>query len=102
VLGWERVKVPAGEFDALKVERRVFVGYWESVIRGSSVIHEYEWYAPAVKWAVRREAMASYFSYSGDAAGAQPFRRVAGDESGGPQFLRGDWLIHELASFTVR
>jgi hypothetical protein len=24
------------------------------------------------------------------------------DQSGGPKFLRDDWLVHELASFSVR
>lgn len=103
VLGWERVRVPAGEFDALKIERRVYIGYWESPMRGNSVIQEYEWYAPAVKWAVKREAMASYLSYSGENKGDSGFVRVGdGDQSGGPRFLRDDWLIYELASFTVR
>jgi len=103
VLGWERVKVPAGEFDALKIERRVFIGYWESTFRGNSVIQEYEWYAPAVKWAVKREAMASYLSYVGENSEHSGFLRVGdGDQSGGPKFLRDDWLIYELASFKVQ
>src|SRR5688572_26224184 len=34
VLGWERVKVPAGEFDALKVERNVYIEYYEYSVRG--------------------------------------------------------------------
>ncbi len=41
VLGWERVKVPAGEFDALKIQRIVTIGYWESMTRGTSYIKEY-------------------------------------------------------------
>jgi len=103
VLGWERVRVPAGEFDALKVERRVFIGYWESTFRGNSVIQEYEWYAPSVKWVVKREAMASYLSYVGENTEDSRFMRVAdGDQSGGPKFLRDDWLVYELASFSVR
>jgi len=103
VLGWERVKVPAGEFDALKIERRVFIGYWESAFRGNSVIQEYDWYAPSVKWIVKREAMASFLSYVGENMGNSALRRVAdGDHSGGPKFLRDDWLLYELASFKVR
>lgn len=56
VLGWERVKVPAGEFDTLKIRRVVFFDYWEFTVRGRSEIIEYEWYAPATKQAVRRES----------------------------------------------
>jgi hypothetical protein len=103
VLGWERVRVPAGEFDALKIERRVYIGYWESTYRGQSVIQEHEWYAPSVKWAVKREAMASYLSYVGENKGDSGFLRVTdSDQSGGPKFLRDDWLVYELASFSVR
>src|SRR5262249_43114990 len=100
VLGWERVKVPAGEFDALKVERRVFIGYWEPAYRGNSVILEYEWYAPAVKWAVKREAMASFLSYTGQYSSvAADFLKVAGsgkDGGGGPRVLRDGWLVFAL------
>ena len=107
VLGWERVRVPAGEFDALKIERRVSIGYWEYSTRGGSMIREYDWYAPSVKWAVKREAEAMYLSYTGFHAAADPgFLRVAdgGDRSddGGPKYLRDDWFVYELASFSVR
>ena len=40
VLGWERIRVPAGEFDALKVHRRVFLDYWRQNVRGQSIIEE--------------------------------------------------------------
>jgi hypothetical protein len=67
------------------------------------VIQEYDWYAPSVKWVVKREAMASFLSYVGEYTGDSALRRVAdGDHSGGPRFLRDDWLIYELASFKVR
>lgn len=104
VLGWERVKVPAGEFDALKVRRYVFFDYWEHTVRGRSEIVEHEWYAPAVKQAVRREATAKYLSYLlGE--GHTGFVRVRGGDrggDGGPTFVQDDWLIYELASYSVR
>ena len=107
VLGWERVKVPAGEFDALKIERLVSIGYWEYMTRGSSMIKEYDWYAPSVKWAVKREAEAMYLSYTGmHAAADSGFVRVGTgggrDGGGGPKYLRDDWFVYELARFTVR
>jgi hypothetical protein len=105
VLGWERVRVPAGEFDALKIQRIVTIGYWESMTRGSSYIKEYDWYAPSAKWAVKREAEAMYFSYTGMHAAADGgFVRVGGGgrDGGGPKYLRDDWFVYELAGFKVR
>ncbi len=103
VLGWERVKVPAGEFDALKIERIVYLGYWEQGRRGQSVIKEYEWYAPSVKWAVKREAMASYLLYVGGTTSRSGFLRVDDSDSHGmPRYVLDDWLVYELVSHTVR
>jgi hypothetical protein len=96
--------VPAGEFDALKVDRRVFFDYWEYAVRGRSVIHEVEWYVPTIKQSVRREASSRYLSISG--AWRDPgFMRVRGggrDNDGGPRYVLDDWLIYELASYSVR
>ena len=100
VVGWERVKVPAGEFDALKVVRGVYVDYWEQSVRGSSNIFETEWYAPAVKQSVRREASSRYWSWLG--ANDSGFVRVRGKDGGGPQWLLDDWLVYELVSYTPR
>ena len=100
VIGWERVKVPAGEFDALKVVRGVYVDYWEQSVRGSSSIFETEWYAPAVKQSVRREASSKYWSWLG--ANDSGFVRVRGKDGGGPQWLLDDWLVYELVSYTPR
>lgn len=121
VLGWERVRVPAGEFDALKVERNVYFEYYVSAIRGRSEIREFEWYAPAVKQSVRREASSRYLSISGawrdpgfmyvkggsrDArdSGNRGFVRSRGgrDDDGGPRYVLDDWLIYELVSHSVR
>ncbi len=89
VEGWERVKVPAGEFDAVKIRRAVFFDYWESEVRGRSEIVEHEWYAPAIKQAVRREGRSKYLS----ALYAHDF---------GMSWVRDDWLIAELESYSVR
>jgi hypothetical protein len=103
VLGWERIKVPAGEFDAIKVKRTVFFDYFESQVRGRSEILEYEWYAPAVKQAVRREASAMYLSFLyGDMGSHASLRAVPRGNDGGPRFVRDDWLISELVAYSVR
>jgi hypothetical protein len=104
VLGWERVKVPAGEFDALKIERIVYIEYFEYAVRGRSVIREHEWYAPAVKQSVKREARSSYLSYLAGAAGDSGFVRVRGGDrnDGGPRYVLDDWLVYELTTHSVR
>ena len=100
VIGWERIKVPAGEFDALKIVRTVYVDYWEISVRGSSRIIEQEWYAPAVKQSVRRETTSRYWSWLGGLDDG--FVRVRGRDGGGPQWLQDDWLVYELVSHTAK
>jgi hypothetical protein len=100
VIGWERIKVPAGEFDALKIVRVVYVDYWELSVRGSSRIIEQEWYAPAVKQSVRRETTSRYWSWLGELDSG--FVRVRGKDGGGPQWMQDDWLVYELVSHQAR
>lgn len=103
VLGWERVKVPAGEFDALKIERNVYIEYWEYAVRGRSIIREFEWYAPAAKQSVRREARSRYWSFLAGDPSESGFVRVRGDrDDGGPRYVLDDWLVYELVSLSVR
>jgi hypothetical protein len=52
VIGWETVRVPAGEFKALRVERRMWLGDWDQ-FRGETWRAETEWYAPDVKGPVK-------------------------------------------------
>ena len=102
VLGWERVKVPAGEFDALKIRRVVFLEYYESNVRGRSEIVEIDWYSPAVGQSVRRDYTARYLSfiYGENESGLLKVRGRGG--GGGPRFIRDDWLIYELADYSAR
>ena len=102
VLGWERIKVPAGEFDALKIKRVVFFDYLEHTVRGRSEILEHEWYVPAIKQAVRREATAMYLSYLYGGGGSSGFLHAGRRDGGGPRFVRDDWLIWELVNYSVR
>lgn len=90
VLGWERVRVPAGEFDALKIERAVFAGNMEGY-RTQEEIKETDWYVPSVRRAVRTSADSQHFDTSmggGDGGGEYPLR------------VRGDFLIAELVSYS--
>ena len=103
VLGWERVKVPAGEFDTLKVRRVVFLQYYESNVRGRSEIVETEWYAPALNVTVRREASARYLSFHAESeSGFLRVRGMGGDGGGGPRIVPDDWLIYELTEYSAR
>jgi len=100
VLGWERGKVPAGEFDALKVRRHVILDYYAQHDRGQSVIMETDWYAPAVNQVVRRETTSQYLKLV--QMEAPRFIRVSGDDpSDGdklPRYEQDDWLVYELVS----
>lgn len=52
VHGWETIKVPAGEFRAMKVERTMYLGDYDS-FRGITQRTETEWYAPDIRGAAR-------------------------------------------------
>jgi hypothetical protein len=97
VLGWERIRVPAGEFDALKVRRYVFLDYWRSKVRGQSIIREDEWYAPSLGKIAKRETTSRYldgrFALADDGI---VLTRDRGDD--GPRYVQDDWLIYELVS----
>ncbi|MCL4802099.1 MAG: hypothetical protein KJ025_21080 [Burkholderiales bacterium] len=60
VVGWETVKVPAGEFRALRIERRIDLGDFDP-FRGPTLRWETEWYAPDVKGAVKLQVIEEYF-----------------------------------------
>ena len=90
VLGWERVRVPAGEFDALRIQREVFAGNMEG-FRTQEEIRETDWYVPAVRRAVRTRGNSQHFDSSrggGKGGGEYPLR------------VRGDFLIGELVAYS--
>jgi hypothetical protein len=102
VLGWERIKVPAGEFDALKVKRVVFFDYQEFAVRGRSETVEYEWYAPAVKQSVRRESFGDYFAYIYLNRTSGGLMRAQFSEGSTAGYVKDEWVISELTAYTVR
>jgi hypothetical protein len=86
VTGTEKIRVPAGEFDTLKIVRRVYPNdeeWW----RSATEILETEWYAPAAKRVVRREEKSVYV----DTASGLP-----------PLVRRGDWIVTELKSYKLQ
>ena len=83
VLGIERVKVPAGEFDAYKIRRGIYAGdfdLWKTQTR----ILEYDWYVPAVNGVVKHEDASEYNLTSGR----------------GWPLIKGDRSRWELVSYT--
>lgn len=86
VLGNVRIRVPAGEFDTIKIRRAVYVGDWDG-FRRETHITETEWYAPALGRAVRSESNSQYLDYSQCLEFSCP-----------P--VRGDWNVYELVSRT--
>jgi hypothetical protein len=84
VTGWERVTVPAGEFDTLVIERAASDGYWDYT-RGQSEIREWEWFAPALGRAVRKEGRSEFLEYMN-----------CGLLRGCPFHETDNWLVYEL------
>jgi hypothetical protein len=62
VEGWEEIKVPAGTFKAVKMTlTRDFDGVSPSGMRFSRRFEVTNWYAPEVRWPVRRETKSPSF-----------------------------------------
>ncbi len=59
VLGNERIRVPAGEFDTIKIRRIIYSGDREHM-RGETRIVELDWYAPTLGRTVRSETRSSW------------------------------------------
>lgn len=60
VIGWETVKVPAGEFRALRIERWINLADYDA-FRGPTWRWEIEWYSPDVKGPVKVQVFEEYF-----------------------------------------
>jgi hypothetical protein len=83
VSGWERVQVPAGAFDALRIERMIRFKH-PDVFRFDPVRTDVLWYAPAVGRWVMREWTGNYMS-----GGPQPMRSRS----------REDWVQWQLKAW---
>jgi hypothetical protein len=84
VLGTERVRVPAGEFDAVRIRRYVYPGDTDFMLTETR-ISEIEWYAPALGRAVRIERRSQYMDL-----------RLCHEDTACEH--HGDWDIFELVS----
>ena len=83
ISGSEKIKVPAGEFDAFKISRNIYVddaAWYKSQTR----VRQSEWYTPSVAAAVKRESQASY----------RDLRRGRHDG-----LIEGDWTRWELVAY---
>jgi len=81
VLGNERITVPAGAFDTIKIRRTIYAGDAGS-FQTETRIMEFDWYAPALGRSVRTETRSTWRALPG-------CRRGYCDH-------RGDWFIYEL------
>jgi hypothetical protein len=100
VLGWEKIRGPAGEFDTLKVRRYVILDYWQQGVRGQSLITELDWYAPALNQVARRETNSKYLRL---ARLASPFVAVRdgrdrSDNDRLPRYEQDEWFVYELVA----
>jgi len=86
---WRRIKVPAGEFDAIEVRRRIYAGNSE-YFKLQEEIDEIDWYAPSIGQVVASEGNSSHLDTS---------RTTGRFET--PMRVRGDWLIAELVRHSV-
>jgi hypothetical protein len=83
MLGNERITVPAGTFDTVKIMRRTYAGDWDGFMRETHIV-EVDWYAPALGRPVKSDTKSSW----------QDLSRCT---RGGCPWFRGDWNIFELA-----
>jgi hypothetical protein len=80
VMGNERIRVPAGEFDTVKIRRIIYPGD-AGDFKSETRIVETDWHAPALGRSVRTETNSSW---------QEPCLRR-------PCTFRGDWHVIELA-----
>jgi hypothetical protein len=82
VYGWETVRVPAGEFKALRIERVMYLGDQDS-FRNQTHRHEIEWYSPDLRMPVKLQVRERFRPY--------PYAVI------GP-FQEQDWYVQELVA----
>ncbi|MEO7728360.1 MAG: hypothetical protein ABIS45_13990 [Burkholderiales bacterium] len=86
IAGRERITVPAGTFDTIRIVRRTYAGDWDGFKRETR-IHDVEWYAPALGRPAKSESKSEWQDTSRCGRGGCPW-------------FRGDWNIYELAEIS--
>jgi hypothetical protein len=86
VVGSAHIRVPAGEFDAVKLERVTYVAD-EDFRHSPTRITETEWFAPALGRSVKYETRWEYYHQN---------------SSYYPVYQPGDWNVYELTSYNSR
>ncbi len=86
VLGAERLRVPAGEFDTIRIRRSTYAGDWDGFLQETNIV-DIEWYSPELGRAVRSESRSEW-------------RDRSRCGRAGCQLILGDWNIYELVAFT--
>jgi hypothetical protein len=84
VLGWERVKVPAGEFDALAVQRVVYAGNHDYFLSEENIT-EIDWYSPGAGGIVKHSSRSRHLDTRGSCPPCN-------------QWIDGGWNVVELVS----
>ena len=69
VEGWETVKVPAGEFRALKIVRELYLGDEDS-FRGQTKLTQHLWYVPELRNLVKVQNWEEYHEEKNDVLGS--------------------------------
>ena len=87
VLGNERIRVPAGEFDTVKIRRFIYPGD-AGDFKSETHIFETDWYAPSLGRSVRTETRSSWRTTQGCRRGLCDFR--------------GDWHVIELTELLTK
>ncbi len=92
VLGSERITVPAGTFDVVKIRRTVYAGDFDGFLRETNS-SEMDWYAPSINRSVRLETNSTWIDTSRGMGGGMMFNNN--------QIMRGDWSVAELTSYSA-
>lgn len=88
VEGWERIRVPAGEFDTLRIRRDIELGDGD-MFRSQTEVLETEWYAPQLGGVVRSDIRSEYWQTASPA-----------DPGGGAPRMKGDWEVASLTGWS--
>jgi hypothetical protein len=88
IQGMERIAVPAGEFDTVKVSRDLYyqdAEWWRTSTWQSTT----DWFAPSINRVVRHREHSQYMD-----------KARASEKGGAPLIIYGDFRIHELVEAT--